>query len=304
MEENNKFNNYGRLLSGEDKNLQPESDFNEMKQIWDLAGSYSYKEEENTNAGWANLQSRLNTPAPMQVSWIRRNVWTVAASIALLAVSGTALWYFTKSAPEAEVAAIHEKTGNKQFKTLHLADGTTITMNANTEITVAAGFNSSNRNIELKGEASFEVAHNDKVPFLVTAGGTTTRVVGTGFDISAFAGENVKIQVLHGKVQFGNPDKTVMLTKGQAARFDQKDKTVTMAEPNATDLSWQNENWVFKSASLEEIATQIKHSLGKTLKYDAKYAGKVFTGKFAKSTPAEDIAKTLAEALQIPITVE
>jgi len=303
MEEKD-YNKIGKLLSGEEKATTSDADLSAMKSIWDSAGSYNYPELSNSDAAWTDLQKRISTPAPIKISWIRQHAFAVAASIALLAVAGTSFWMMNNSPDKNSIAAIHEKTGNKEIKTVSLSDGSVVVLNSNSEVTVVAGFNETNRTIELKGEANFEVAPNKDIPFVVTAGKTITQVVGTGFDISAFEGEDVKITVTHGKVKFAGTKDNVMLVKGDAAKYDARASKVQKVEADLVNLAWQNENWIFKAAKLNDIALQIKHRFGKTMKFEATNASKLFTGKFATGTSPEQMAKTISQALQISVTID
>ena len=298
-----KYNEIGKKLTGESNSKPDHAEFAEIEKIWDLAGSYKYEDEKSVDAGWSNLQARLNTNTPLKVSWLRRNALVVAASIAVLLAAGAGFLLVNKSV-DAPVASITEKTGNCQIRKITLTDGSVITLNCNSEITIAPGFNAGNRNIQLNGEATFEVARNENLPFRVMAAGTETRVLGTGFNISAYQGENVKIFVTHGRVQFGNTATKLILTKGQAGLLDKNTSMVISTTADSSALAWQNEVWAFKSTSLTDISAQIKHRYGKTLKFDSKYRNKQFTGKFPANTPVESIVKTITQALKVPITIE
>lgn len=305
MEENRKYEEIGRKLSGEDRSVSDNPDFKELENLWNLAGSYAYNETKSTDAAWNDLKNRIAVSQPLRTSWIRQNAWKVAASVAILALAGAGIWMVNKpSAQETELARV-EKTGNRELKTIYLEDGSKVVLNSNSQVTIAKGFNNSNRNIELVGEARFEVTHNANLPFMVNAGQTQTRVIGTGFDISAYPGENIDIIVLHGKVRFGTAAEAVQLTKGKACTFNSADKKLlSVIDADTSDLSWQSGIWTFKNAKLRDIALEVKHRFGKDLKYDPTSANKVFTGKFGAEVTAEDVAKTLSQALQVTVTVE
>lgn len=69
-----------------------------------------------------------------------------------------------------------------------LADGTRVWLNAKSTLTYASNFGRSERNVELDGEAYFEVAKNKKLPFYVHTEMNKVRVVGTSFNVCAYKG--------------------------------------------------------------------------------------------------------------------
>lgn len=72
---------------------------------------------------------------------------------------------------------------------LVLADGTKVWLNSDSELTYPDVFNEKTRQVYLKGEAYFEVAHSERQPFLVKAGDYSIRVLGTAFNVSSYAEE-------------------------------------------------------------------------------------------------------------------
>lgn len=71
-----------------------------------------------------------------------------------------------------------------------LADGTKVWLNARSTLTYAANFGKNGRNVELNGEAYFEVVKNSKMPFFVNTEHNKIKVIGTSFNVSAYQGSN------------------------------------------------------------------------------------------------------------------
>ncbi len=220
MTEKEFFENAGKYLSGEGDQKPQEKDFAPLEQVWEQAGTFRYSEEEENDSAWARMQDRMNAAPVLQVSHVRRNVWFAAVAAAVLLLISGGIFVVYKQMNEVELqAAIERSTGTNEIATLTLNDGTVIVMNASTKISVPAGFGTTHRHLSLTGQADFEVARNEKLPFEVKTGSATTRVLGTGFDISAYPGEAVLIQVKHGKVEFGTEQQHVTLLKGNGARL-------------------------------------------------------------------------------------
>ena len=71
-----------------------------------------------------------------------------------------------------------------------LSDGSTVFLNSESELTYPVKFCGNRREVELKGEALFEVAHKPEQPFVVTSGVLETKVLGTVFNVMAYQDES------------------------------------------------------------------------------------------------------------------
>ena len=83
-----------------------------------------------------------------------------------------------------------------------LPDGTQVWLNAASSIKFPTAFTGKERNVELSGEAYFEVAKNKSMPFHVSSAGQTIEVLGTHFDVNAYSDEaSLKTTLLEGSVK-------------------------------------------------------------------------------------------------------
>lgn len=304
MTEKEFFENAGKYLSGEGDQKPQEKDFAPLEQVWEQAGTFRYSEEEENDSAWARMQDRMNAAPVLQVSHVRRNVWFAAVAAAVLLLISGGIFVVYKQMNEVELqAAIERSTGTNEIATLTLNDGTVIVMNASTKISVPAGFGTTHRHLSLTGQADFEVARNEKLPFEVKTGSATTRVLGTGFDISAYPGEAVLIQVKHGKVEFGTEQQHVTLLKGNGARL-QDGTALSTFDVSGKPGGWKTGELIFDKARLSDIALQLQHKYGRKLKYDESAANKEFTGNFQNSATLDEIVQVITAALQVSITIE
>lgn len=127
---------------------------------------------------------------PQRLSW-RRPVSAVAALCAVLSVG--------IAAPHLLVQKASYATGHGQTRTVALQDGSSIRMDAETQIAVR--ITPWSRDVALeKGEAFFDVAHERLRRFAVDAGGTRVSVLGTAFDVDRIDADTRVIQVYRGLV--------------------------------------------------------------------------------------------------------
>lgn len=99
-----------------------------------------------------------------------------------------------------------------------LSDGTIVFLNAASSLSFPTSFgNKGDRNVVLKGEAYFEVAHRPDQPFYVQSGGQLIKVLGTHFNVNAYTDEqSVKTTLLQGSVAVIYPNGNhVLLKPGQ-----------------------------------------------------------------------------------------
>jgi transmembrane sensor len=117
--------------------------------------------------------------------------WAVAATLLLLVAAGVFLDYRLERDPEY-VTAIGEQ------RTVPLDDGSRIALNSNSKVKIE--FTKSRRTVRLlRGEAFFEVAHNQEHPFVVIAGDNQVTAVGTAFEVR-YEPDHIDVTLVEGKV--------------------------------------------------------------------------------------------------------
>ncbi len=107
--------------------------------------------------------------------------------------------------------------------TLVLADGTTVYLNAESELRFPKQFKGKSRKVYLEGEGYFDVQRDEKQPFVVEVKQVEVRVLGTSFGIRAYMGEeNVLTTLVRGRVNVEAGGKQVELSPGQQADFNRE----------------------------------------------------------------------------------
>lgn len=152
------------------------------------------------------------------------------------------------------------QTANGEHRTVTLADGSTVDLNAASRMEVS--FSPNGRNVVLaEGEAIFDVAHNADRPFVIAAGDRTVRVVGTQFDVRRRDGK-LSVTVARGAVEVrpvaGATGAAYRLHPGQ--RLDHQEglatASLTTAEP-AEVLGWRARRLVYRGAPLSEVVADL-----------------------------------------------
>ena len=211
------------------------------------------------------LTDRVKRPVIISYADKGNSAWkyfSIAASIALLLVTSILL---IDKEPEQELV-YYETTAVSDAKTkITLPDSSVVWLNANACLRYPREFSEQIRQVEIKGEAFFEVRKDEKRPFIVQADGIGIRVLGTTFNVDAES-EKTEITLITGKIglyKYTNQSQTAdrILSPGERAIFYKSGnnlKVSTVRPENVT--SWITGKFIFRDTSLEEIMQELQRA--------------------------------------------
>lgn len=179
-----------------------------------------------------------------------------------LVVAGGLYFYFSSSpltmvADQQVSSVIHAPMGSRV--SFNLPDGTTGWLNSGSKLTYSLPF-SENRKVTLEGEAWFDVVHNEKQTFEISAGQSKIKVLGTSFNVSAYLEEKyVEVVLLNGKVEFSDQTQSEDVVMKPSERLVLRDSKL---EVNAVDPSkykgWTDGKLIFRGDDMAEVARRIE----------------------------------------------
>ncbi len=142
---------------------------------------------------------------------------------------------------------------------LTLSDGSTITLNAESELIFPVVFKN-RREVFLKGQAFFEITKDESRPFIVNLDGAKIIVTGTSFCVTAYEDENKKIITLvEGAVNISTDKFSYDLNPNQQAIIDNEINKLCIKDVDSKLFtSWKDGRIVFDNESLEEIMRYLK----------------------------------------------
>ena len=243
----------------------------------------------------------------------RQSIWIGLMKYAAVIICAFGLGYFAFSeqeeimVPNEEITIIEKVTSRGQKSNIILRDGSKIILNSDTRVTYDKDFGITNRNIELIGEAYFEVAKNKDLPFSVAANNTTTTAIGTAFNISAFReASTTTISLASGKVKVvsegndSNPDSEVLLEPGQEYLVDENNEgaIVRSFEANYV-LSWKDNILYFDNTRMQELIPKLErwYNVKVIVLNPQAMTGVRGTGQFINES-LENVLKVLSYSLQ------
>jgi transmembrane sensor len=231
---------------------------------------------------WKYIQKGTTRSAARPVKTIQR--WfrmSYAAVFALLLLAGG--WFYLISRP----VRFQTPYGKQQVVTLE--DGSRVTLNANSELTVRRDFGKdTKREVWIRGEAFFDVAkilkEGKKIPFIVHTDQLDIHVLGTAFNITNRRGR-VDVALEHGSVKLvdaSNVANSMLLKPGEKAT-----QTATLAplKKEVVDVKeysgWRQKVYQYKGKKLQELAEMIGDSYGiEVIIENEALKEETFTGSF------------------------
>jgi transmembrane sensor len=202
--------------------------------------------------------------------------WVAAAAVLVIAVSVG--WWISSIEPVHQqlITRVEEKpesviyTG-KQF--VHLPDGSSVLLNEGSELSYSRSFGDKVREVTLRGEGYFDVQHDQSKPFKVLTGKVTTTVLGTIFNVKAYAAEQeIEVTVTRGRVQVSDDERTfgiISTNQQMAVNTATNDFVQTDLKAEATE-ALQSRYLILDDVSMEEAAKIIakKYNVKITLAND------------------------------------
>ncbi len=140
--------------------------------------------------------------------------------------------------------------------TIILPDGSQVWLNASSSLHFPTVFVGNTRQVDLTGECYFEIAKDRQKPFIVRAAKTQVEVLGTHFNVMAYADEgDTKTTLLEGAVKVGNGTSSKMILPGQQASVGDKIDIQSVNTEEA--IAWKNGFFQFENQDLGTILRQL-----------------------------------------------
>ena len=141
----------------------------------------------------------------------------------------------------------------------NLPDGTSGWLNSGSKLSYSLPF-SENRKVALEGEAWFDVFHNEKQPFEISAGESTIKVLGTSFNISAYKEEKyVEVVLQNGKVEFSDGVQTNKIVIKPSERLVFQNEKIAIAPVDPSKYKgWTDGKLIFRGDNMAEVARRIE----------------------------------------------
>lgn len=246
---------------------------------------------------WSDIQTSIQNVKKRREWW--RNPLTIASAAASVAILVGFIYFFAGSgfrgtersefffadeivsdATPAELRDITNRSLNP--REVILPDNSTVTLQPGSKLTYSpAQFMGTTRNVQLSGEAFFQVARDTERPFLVYSNGLITKVLGTSFTIKAQNGsDNVTVMVKSGKVSVFPPStdkkedpesKGLILQANQQAEYSKSVEKLTrnlVPEPVPVISEEEIKEFSFQNAPVADIFESLERTYNTRIIFD------------------------------------
>ncbi len=184
---------------------------------------------------------------------------------------------------------------------LILPDGSKVWLNAISSIRYPTAFKNSERNVEITGEAYFEVAKDPLHPFKVSVRSalskenTEVEVLGTHFNINAYSDEPLtNTTLLEGSVKVTRAAGSVMIKPGQQAQISNDGIINLVPDVNIAEvMAWKDGHFIFRDTDLKTIMRQIMRWYDVEVKYEGNVPPRYFTADISRNKTLSGVLKIL-----------
>lgn len=305
------FINYCFKSNPEDVNywqslIDADAQLAELKQqalkLMELMANADISEAE-INEGLSAFSQHMDTSERPRNSRLWFSLMGYAAALMLVLGIG---WYLgsrnTQPAPLAQnkpqPIEIFNKAGQRMV--VKLPDSSVVTLNGNSRISYdATAFTGKTRDVELQGEAFFEVTKKPDRPFTVKSRLLKVRVLGTRFNVNAYPDlKQLRIALVSGSVEVRNLENTKIkqLKPMEMLSYDAKNHSAVTSAFDENELTgWKDGTLLFKSANFAEIRHKLAIMYNVNLVNKSSSKNWSFNAEF-KNENVQNIIKVLSRS--------
>lgn len=217
------------------------------------------------------------------------------AAILILFWGGTKL-YETTSVKENVIAYQTLYVPAGQRAELILPDSTHVRLNARSKLVYPISFGKDIRQVELNGEAYFDVIHNEKQPFVVKTPQMDIQVLGTEFNVTAYSSSSdFEVALLRGCIELSSPrlSSNYRMKEKEHIRL-QNNKLISKDISDYDYFRWKEGLICFNNESVATIIEKLKLYYDIDIKvYNQKFINSRYTGKFRTKDGIEQVLRVL-----------
>lgn len=187
---------------------------------------------------------------------------------------------------------------------INLPDGSKVWLNSSSTLRYPALFSGNTREVELNGEAFFDVAKDKTKPFKVTTKDQIVEVLGTQFNINSYSDEGTfKTTLIEGSVKIIYKDEVVLLSPGQ--QFQPSSRGVKVLEADTEEvIAWKNGYFLFKNEDIESIMRKLSRWYNVEVSYSGEIPHVGFGGNISRSKDISEVLNVLQLTNAVHFKVE
>lgn len=286
-------------------NAENKKEYFQQKDIWDSYKMHSEKEKIDVKREWMILSNRIDILNAPKIISLKKNftLWMrVAAVIIVVFGLGWTANVILESIKVPEQIVHQLEVPKGQRSRLILADGSEVWLNSDSKMSFSVDNNNEERVVNLEGEAFFHVARDVEHPFIVKVKGQRLKVLGTEFNVRAYANdESVYTTLENGSVEVKAGGRTVVLKPGQQLQLNRMSNRLLLRKVDTNYFTvWRDGRYVFEDESFVDIMKMVERWYDVKFEYPVDYFKKIhYSGVIKRTKPVEHVLKLINQITPI-----
>ncbi|MFA6702702.1 MAG: FecR domain-containing protein [Dysgonamonadaceae bacterium] len=267
--------------------------FADLKEIWLSSGIPNNADSYHLEEAILKFREQISKSKHQQKLRINFMSYIKYAAIAIFILALPFSYYFgTRNIPaDNSVTTISCAYGDKS--SIILPDSSRVWLNSGSKLTFNSDFKNG-RKVLLEGEAFFSVSKDKNNPFRVKTTDVDIEVLGTEFNVKAYAEENsVSTTLVEGSLKISSKFQHTVIKPDQKLLFDKGSKKMIIQKLANTsiDTEWKDGHFAFRNESLGELAPKLERWFDVDIIFaDEQVKNRRFTGILRRENILEAIS--------------
>lgn len=298
--------------------------FDQFSDVWKASTHNKLSKQIDADIAWNDLQNQINIQDKKTKNIVWHEIIRIAAVFVIALFIGGIGYYFIDQKKdiisEPQYVEYVSPLGSRSF--VKLADGSKIWLNAGSTLKYKNTYGINNRELQLTGEAFFEVEKNKNLPFIVKTSEIDITALGTKFNVKAYSEEKtIETTLIEGSVKLESSTvklkENLFLKPNEKAVFTKKNQSLELItqqkqtkKPIATPakpkleiiksvepepiISWKDKRWVINNEKLGDLVVKLER------RYDVNF---IFDNDLLKEysfggTLEDETLEQIMEAIQ------
>lgn len=247
----------------------------------------------------ADDKKRIIRAAKREIGFRKNTLFAVLRAVgryAAIVVLICGLWWAVRPDDDRATQKMETVYSAGKKSAVVLADGTRVDLNVNSVLRYPASFDGDSREVELSGEAFFEVAHDVARPFVVHAGAQRIEVLGTSFNVRCYGGESaIETTLIEGRVLLDCEAGSVILQPGQQALFSTLESELEVKSADVGNfVAWKTGKYSFVNQTFDAIIAVLERGFGVSIQImNEELKHKSYTMRFENGESLEKILELI-----------
>lgn len=260
---------------------------------------------EARERSWQAVERRIHAGVSRKKVLWRRRVAVVAAVVVPLAILlAVYVRVHDRSRFEERFEMpqfVERVTPYGRTERVVLPDSTVVMLNAGSVLIYPERFCGQTREVHLSGEASFRVRSDARHPFIVRTADLRTEVLGTVFNVSAYADDSfTEVTLCEGRVRVGGrSSEEFTLRPGEQLCYDRQSRVYSRREVSADEIvSWEKGALVFQRDGIHAIIRALERRYGITIYLSSeRYDRDLLTLRIPAECTADEAIRLIAQLI-------